>query len=1166
MSNGTGYELHRLEVYNWGNFHDLQRLEFSCEAKLAGPLGNFNAKNAAVITGINGSGKTTLIDPVFCVLMPFQNRINLGVIADSEKSQRRGSGRSIKDYILGKHSASDEERPSNPERYFSRKTGVSAAMLIFRHRETGKMVSVARTWWYSDYNIKEDQGFLLVRGEASIQDANVINLLKEDGTFFENASAFRRGMKGKGRTVEVFNTATEHLQVVGRMLNYEPDDIVLLNKAFYIKSITNIDSFVRDNMLLEQEKESVGRLCENIQRASEIFRMIKHEETKLELANRILSHLDEASLQYERQFLFKVEIALAELLQIFRDRKRVEKERDEAEKKRDSLDSRLPELDKLIRSTSEDLNRVRAQLSQAPVAAKLQLLDSRRSTLRETIAELKGKKLQVESACKALGIVKPKSSDEESRFHEAVTAKLGALRLSLETLFSRTQQIIFERAQIEVDTERLNRDLEHYSRHSTLIPQNLYNEKFRCIKDLGLEPGALMFVGELLDVPKKHERFRRAAESVLRPISRNLLCHPEVLSRVGRWINENNLRSNITAKRISASELNEPPRSVIPRNSILHYISVRPEGDNPFYNYLNRWIRASFWHEVVSVEEFDTQLEKAVTVEGSVKSDARTMSKYMNGFDFSLGWDSRAICSEIKSELVQLGERDKSLKLESDEIGRSRELQYQHQNLASGLLAVSTDFLMIGDRERELDQVEIDIKDLSKKNPDHQRLLELERSRDADLISYRDELSACKTNIDNCNETLIRYQNELSQKEASLSEGVAGEIGGRKVSMLEHFQSMTAINSRLDVLDDEIKKKNISPHEYKKRKEKDTPSPQQSISQAGIAMNEYKKQFEDPDLVYTPPSKEIDVKKLSEQWSLLIKKVNGEGLPAALSQFQDFYTETLFDSTKAAISDINGEKLRIERDINSINDTLMHNNFERLADGEERFLQLSITPTRDEQITEFNRELKKVQATISSEIRVLPQKERAERIMQTLEPFVKTLEDAKYRQKVVDARNHYNFSVKSFSRGKDGKPSEEKETFRGAGSDGKSGGQTAQLCYALLAASIACRFNFYDPVRGRDTLRIFLVDEFTGKFDNEKPQDVMRLLDSMGFQPIVLTPMSKLETLRGFTNRVVFVHKRSATRSVANSVEIVSDDEKTLLDTLAKVSSFEVVASDVRGR
>jgi uncharacterized protein YPO0396 len=87
---------------------------------------------------------------------------------------------------------------------------------------------------------------------------------------------------------------------------------------------------------------------------------------------------------------------------------------------------------------------------------------------------------------------------------------------------------------------------------------------------------------------------------------------------------------------------------------------------------------------------------------------------------------------------------------------------------------------------------------------------------------------------------------------------------------------------------------------------------------------------------------------------------------------------------------------------------------------------------------------------------------------------------------------------------------------------------------------LAYRFKFHDPNLGKDTPRILVLDEFGGKFDNEKPKDIMRLLSKMGFQSILVSPMSKAELLAENINQLILVHKVSASHSKVRSFGIQS--------------------------
>jgi uncharacterized protein YPO0396 len=249
----------------------------------------------------------------------------------------------------------------------------------------------------------------------------------------------------------------------------------------------------------------------------------------------------------------------------------------------------------------------------------------------------------------------------------------------------------------------------------------------------------------------------------------------------------------------------------------------------------------------------------------------------------------------------------------------------------------------------------------------------------------------------------------------------------------------------------------------------------------------------------------------------------------------------LFDSVKTAINEIRSEQHSIKRNIFSINSVLKLTDYERLP-AEKRYLQIILDTAHDDRIRKFGSDLKAVEKILVSDARFLVDQKLSSGVMEILEPFVKSLEgeaNSSYFAYVTDVRNHYRFTVHSLRRSNgDEKLDEVVEVFTGSRKDAKSSAQTTQLAYVLLASFLAYRFNFHDSVRGKDSLRLIVLDEFGGKFDNEKPKDIVRLLDDLGFQSIFVSPMSKADLLAESCGNLVFVHKASASESKMGSTAI----------------------------
>lgn len=96
MNNGStsadGFRLDRLEVYNWGTFHD-QVYVF--------PLGG----QTALLTGANGSGKSTLVDALLTLLVAPRSRI----YNEASGSVTRRQERSELTYVRGDYGRIKDE-------------------------------------------------------------------------------------------------------------------------------------------------------------------------------------------------------------------------------------------------------------------------------------------------------------------------------------------------------------------------------------------------------------------------------------------------------------------------------------------------------------------------------------------------------------------------------------------------------------------------------------------------------------------------------------------------------------------------------------------------------------------------------------------------------------------------------------------------------------------------------------------------------------------------------------------------------------------------------------------------------------------------------------------------------------------------------------------------
>jgi uncharacterized protein YPO0396 len=318
-------------------------------------------------------------------------------------------------------------------------------------------------------------------------------------------------------------------------------------------------------------------------------------------------------------------------------------------------------------------------------------------------------------------------------------------------------------------------------------------------------------------------------------------------------------------------------------------------------------------------------------------------------------------------------------------------------------------------------------------------------------------------------------------------------------------------------------------------------------------LTNYRNQFNDPDLPYDL-GRDLEFEKFLNDWKKAEARLVQTELPTAQEKWRKFFDQVLLDAVKNMINEIKSRLHEVEETIQSINQVLKLTNFEDLIQ-EQRYLNIHVEAADDERIRKFRRRMVEVEKTLSPVMRAQVE-QQSQAIMTVLNQFVEDFQkDPGYRAFATDVRNHFQFSVRSVRRAQaEGESDQVVEAFSGARKDAKSSAQTTQLAYALLASCLAYRFHFHDPVAGADTPRLIILDEFGGKFDNEKPKEIVKLLDKMGFQSLLISPMSKADLLAEYLNHFVLVHKVSASQSKARSYRLNSREDYQQLINMAAAS------------
>ena len=1147
----NGFSLNQIELLNWGNFHGYQK--FNLRRTNEG-FDLFAPPQASAILGVNGSGKTTLIDALMITLLPFENSVKLGVTNDYETGS--GGGRTIRDYVLGKYS-SHQDTHTDLEGVYGRKSGVSALLLKFQHnRYPQRHLTLGRIWWYANYKVSDTQMGLLSFDPLTIQD------FCPEGKLPKSPKIFKSHLKATLGEVQIFETMQSYFSALsGALGGTSREDLKLLNRAFYVKSISQIDQFIKENMLLSVDNPHLDRLLENVKNGQEIASAIDTCEKKLSSIDRILKELERLTEYQEQIKNFQQEQSqlalLPDFLELENFREQIDKDKAEIAKAQVSR----PHLARQLETLELELSTARSQIAQSHAAQQIAVLENqiqhlqKESSWAETLANKWTPRI------KKLKMHLPKDNEERVQFTNKLQAALKVLTKNGEVKnqeMSEQQRRCFD---LEKESEQLKNEIEHLTKSGSLIPQHIYEIKERAIKELQIPAKDIRFFSELVQVKKECQKFRRPVEAVFFGVARNLLCHPKYTKKLTHWLDKTGFKSDITVKRVTEDELLNTVNAKFAEDSILSFIEILPEEEHPFTAYLQKWCEDVFAYRLVDVSEFKSQSSQLVTLEGLIKQDGKTLRKLKENFSYSLGWDTQSAIDQKTQQLVSCGlnyqeQRKVLLKLERD----FAELMAEQQQVEE-LLSSPEDLDLICSRvsiQQQLVGLQKNLEQLQCHQPELQAL----KQRLTDLTLAEAQVRQKLASIDHTESELSKRIKNTEQvfplREQSFYQAqtflVFVNFYGSAEKVIEVLRQKNGDlkksgKSRLQV-SDELSEK-MKAIESKKST---------CIARTGSFLNEHQRNFSDPGLSYQLKADEPS--ELVSIWQEFRQQLEGTELPKARAKWKKFFDQVLIDSVKDTLNEIKIRLNEITDSIDSINQVLKLTNFEELP-TEERYLQILAQSSTDDRIRRFRKSYQALESVLGPSVR-LQDEGQSQAVMAVLIPFVEEFQqEISYREYVTDVRNHFQFQVRSLKRcigPTDNGDSEDTvmETFTGARKDAKSSAQTTQLAYALLASSLAHRFRFHSPTGGENTLRLIVLDEFGGKFDNEKPREIVKLLNKMGFQAVLLSPMSKADLLAESIGQMVLVHKLSASQSKVKSFEINSlEDYQNLLKVQSQPASVQ---------
>ncbi|MCD8404759.1 hypothetical protein LNI91_04280 [Tenacibaculum dicentrarchi] len=246
------------------------------------------------------------------------------------------------------------------------------------------------------------------------------------------------------------------------------------------------------------------------------------------------------------------------------------------------------------------------------------------------------------------------------------------------------------------------------------------------------------------------------------------------------------------------------------------------------------------------------------------------------------------------------------------------------------------------------------------------------------------------------------------------------------------------------------------------------------------------------------------ISEYQKKYNNLIK----EDLPSFESKFNKHLQTTIEDKVGNFKFFFNQWSEDIKENISSLNNSLKAIDFNNHPTT--TYIQLKAQNKKTADITEFKALLENAIPNFKEFDKSIDA--RKNHFNNNIKPFIKQLENEKWREKTMDVRSWFEYNAEEINR----ETNHRIKTYTGMGQ--LSGGEKAQLTYTILASAIAYQFGL---TKEGNSFRFIAIDEAFKAQDEEKAKYLINLCKQLHLQLLVVTPSDNIHIVE---NDISFVH------------------------------------------
>jgi uncharacterized protein YPO0396 len=695
-----------------------------------------------------------------------------------------------------------------------------------------------------------------------------------------------------------------------------------------------------------------------------------------------------------------------------------------------------------------------------------------------------------------------------------------------------------QREQFELSDEkaRLMRDRESYGRRQGRVTPDMDDVRAQAALVAGMDPSALPYAAELLDIADGQGEWREAIETILWPIASCILLDEERLEEFSAAVDNAGLRRRINFEGVALYRMSRAdPDADHVSGKVVHK-------DSPFEGWLrDRLARNDLNAMCVRTPDqlrSHDQREVRVTIAGQTRR-AQRGSAGKRGRAHIIGFSNEDAVATVDKQIADLvpqlnavAERHNTLRKEIDGLTDRNEaaghlvlaewasldvaaIEERRNWLFAKIDELTSSDSTLAQLDREKDQAQTEW--LAARDLAHDARTEAANAskEHREFVDRQDRLTPRIERLEQAGVALTPKQDELLTRSLTQSLPTA-EVDWRTITQV-HRWMRNALESQARLVTSEA-----------------TAAQQALIGVFSKYLSHWGEQH---------PALDASIDSYPDFLAIL-EEIEGFGLHEAAAKFR----ASLVNWSGQQLLRLNGAfdtaRDEIEERMDAINDILRRQAF----GAQNETLHIRVDRRQSMEVTDFRRGLqslamRRTEELPESEVMIYFRAARAllARIRRPDDPRAQQVPGAPSRAALLDVRRHIVIEADRIDAS-----GAVVGTYDTLGT--QSGGEGQELLAFILGAAL--RYQLGDQERDRPTFAFVVLDEAFVKADPEFAGRSMKLWQSLGFQMLVATPVDKFTALEPYAQKFLLTEKDEEHRSYLGSIDrveaLVYAEEATL--------------------